>query len=213
MTCSSPDLGSGIVINDYNFEIQTNTQFASGDSMYTPYNCGPRTEAPDCLIPMTTLAANPFNLNDMQTIKAKVTATPAYGPATTGHCLGDVKVDLPPTAVAMTATQDSDKVKVCWKNPFVSPRVSNKLNLYWSTSSNTVGSLDEGAYDATYDVTDVADECLTIAIKGGSTTFMAVASTDCPVKKSTITIKLTDCPTCHHAGSAAGAHGPGGHHG
>ena len=211
VTCSSPDIDSGIVINNYNFELMTNTQYANGDNMYSSYPCGDGSSAPDCLIPMTDLAVHPYNLNDMQTVNARVTATPAYGSAQTGNCQGDVRVDLPPTAVAMTATQDSNKVKVCWKNPFASPRVNNKINLHWSTSENAIGSTDESAFDASYDVTDVADECLTIAIKGGSTTFMAVASTDCPVVKSVITVKLTDCPTCHHSSDDSGSHGSHAH--
>merc|ERR1711957_408514 len=46
----------------------------------------------------------------------------------------------------------------------------------------------------------MGDSCLTVTIKDGKTTFLALVENGCGKVTSTIGVSLTDCPTCHHLG-------------
>lgn len=208
VTCSSP-LGSTTIIDEFKYEIRTGYSYANNQRVWKEYKCGnslSARNAPACLIPMSVLAKHPYGLKDHSKVMGRVTATPrdSAAPIVTANCKsvdGDIRMRLAPKPISLTSTQTSNEATVCWNDPFYMPnKENNKINLYWVNGDNAIGSTKVEAFakgDA-QDVTDVAENCLKIDLKDGWTTFLAVASNSCSSVSSTISIQLTDCPTCHH---------------
>lgn len=218
VTCSSPPVGSSVIIDEYKFEIKTGYTYANNESVWTQYKCplnGSSRNAPACLIPMSKLANHPYGLKDHAFIKGRVTATPRFGtgPTVTSNCnavdRSPIHMRMPPKAISLTSTQTSNEATVCWNNPFYNPSTGNKINLFWTNHNEAIGSTNKADFAGgnAQDITDVAENCLKIDLKDGWTTFLAVADNSCAHVSTTISIQLTDCPTCHHLGGPKNVHG------
>jgi len=156
------------------------------------------------MIPMSKLARHPYGLKDNAEIKGRVTATPDKGLTVTAPCRSaaedgaPIKQNQPPSPISLTSTQSSDDVVVCWNNPFAADKESNTIELHWTNDPAARGQQDKKFYTESQFVQDITNSCLKIDIRDGWTTLMAIASNGCNSVSTTISISLTDCPTCHH---------------
>jgi len=78
--------------------------------------------------------------------------------------------------------------------------------LHWDNRPSTMQSSHVGHFANSKDVTNSANNCLTVQMKEGTYNFVAVASNGCSSVSSKIQVSLTDCPTCHHQEAVAGHH-------
>ena len=153
---------------------------------------------------MSKLARHPYGLKDNAEIKGRVTATPDKGLTVTAPCRSaaedgaPIKQNQPPSPISLTSTQSSDDVVVCWNNPFAADKESNTIELHWTNDPAARGQQDKKFYTESQFVQDITNSCLKIDIRDGWTTLMAIASNGCNSVSTTISISLTDCPTCHH---------------
>lgn len=89
VTCSSPPIGSSVIIDEYKFELMTGFKYADNTNIWAEYSCpadGSTRNPPACMIPMEKLARHPYGLKDNAVIKGRVTAAPSYGPPVTAAC-------------------------------------------------------------------------------------------------------------------------------